>query len=170
MTAVIEIPEGGAEGPIVAQGGDTSGWSLYLRGGVPTFCYNYVAVEKTYIRAQQPLEPGRHTLRYEFEIQPKHRSDTGKPVLYGAGGTGRLLVDGKLVAEGKIPKTMAFMYSLDETFDVGCDEGAPVTDEYEPLASFTDKVVEVTVDLHPEAFVEPERHLSEQVRHAMVRQ
>lgn len=69
MTAVIEIPEGGAEGPIVAQGGDTSGWSLYLRGGVPTFCYNYVAVEKTYIRAQQPLEPGRHTLRYEFEIR-----------------------------------------------------------------------------------------------------
>ncbi|CAM4247105.1 MULTISPECIES: arylsulfatase [Myxococcus] len=170
MTAEIEIPEQGAEGPIVVMGGDTAGWSLYLKGGVPTFCYNFAAVEYTYIRAQQKIGPGRHTLRFEFEIQPEHRTDTGKPVIYGAGGMGRLAVDGKWVAEGRIPQTMAFMYSLDETFDVGCDKGAPVTDEYEPLAAFTGKVVEVTVDLHPETALEPARHTDAQVTQAMARQ
>ncbi|WP_225888903.1 hypothetical protein [Myxococcus xanthus] len=162
MTAEIEIPEQGAEGPIVVMGGDTAEWSLYLKVGVPTFCYNFAAVDYTYIRAPQKLGPGRHTLRFEFEIQPEHRTDTGKPVIYGAGGMGRLAVDGKWVAEGRIPQTMAF--------DVGCDKGAPVTDEYEPLAAFTGKVVEVTVDLHPEAALEPARHTEDQVTQAMARQ
>ena len=39
------------------------------------------------------------------------------------------------VAEGAIPRTAAFGYSLDETFDIGCDKGAPVTSEYRALAS-----------------------------------
>src|SRR5262249_44535583 len=39
--------------------------------------------------------------------------------------------------------TMALAYSLDETFDIGCDKGAPVTDEYEPPAAFTETIVEV---------------------------
>jgi hypothetical protein len=65
--AIVEIPAGGAEGPIVVMGGDTNGWSLYLNEGVPTFCYNLASVELTYIRAQKPLTAGRHVVRYEFE-------------------------------------------------------------------------------------------------------
>ena len=41
MTAEIEVPERGANGPIVAMAGDSSGWSLYLKDSVPTFCYTY---------------------------------------------------------------------------------------------------------------------------------
>jgi hypothetical protein len=43
LSAEIEVPEGGAEGPVVALGGDSSGWSVYLDKGVPTFAYNYPA-------------------------------------------------------------------------------------------------------------------------------
>lgn len=64
------------------------------------------------------------------------RADGGKPAGYGAGGVGRVFVDGAKVAEGHVPRTMAFMYSLDETFDIECDKGSPVTDEYPPLAAF----------------------------------
>jgi arylsulfatase len=162
VDARIEIPKGGAHGPIVVMGGDTNGWSLYLKDGKPTFVYNFAALEYSYIRAKDPLGPGQHVVRYEFEKRG--------PEKYGAGGIGRLFVDGKKVAEGEIPKTAAFGYSLDETFDIGCDKGAPVTDEYEPLASFTGKIVRVAVDLKPDFSRDLKKHVEHQVQHAMMRE
>ena len=60
MEATIEVPDGGATGPIAAMGGDSSGWSLYLNDGVPTYCYNFPGPQLTYIRAFDALPPGRH--------------------------------------------------------------------------------------------------------------
>lgn len=106
LTAEVEIPEdGAARGPIAAIGGDTGGWSLYLDEGKPTFCYNFAAAQMTYIRDDKAIPSGRHTVRFEFE-----KADAEQ---YGAGGTGRIFVDGAKVAEGEIPMTMAFGYSLD---------------------------------------------------------
>src|SRR5262249_54094871 len=154
----------GATGPIAVIGGDTSGWSLYLDPhGVPTFCYNFAASELTYIRGQEALPPGTHIVRFEFELRPEQKTDTGKPVSYGAGGVGRIFIDKKKIAEGEITRTMAFMYSLDETFDIGCDKGAPVTDEYAPLAAFSGKIIQVGLDLDPQFAFEADRHISAQV-------
>jgi arylsulfatase len=169
ITAIIDVKKGD-EGPITAIGGDTGGWSLYLRAGAPMFCYNFSAIESTYIRGPRALDPGRHTLRYEFELRPAQRTDTGKSVSYGAGGRGRLYVDGQKVGEGFIPQTMAFDYSIDETFDIGCDKGSPVTDEYRPLAAFTGEIVEVTIDIDPQAAFDAEKHQAAQAQAAMVRQ
>jgi arylsulfatase A-like enzyme len=162
IEAIVEIPKGGAEGPIVVMGGDTNGWSLYLKGGVPTFCYNLAGIEITYIRAQKALNAGRHVVRYEFEKRGKEP--------FGAGGVGRLSVDGHKVAEGEIRMTTAFGYSLDETFDVGCDKGAPVTSEYRALASFTGKIVRIDVDLAPDIAADETRHAKERFSQAMLRQ
>jgi arylsulfatase len=134
LTCELEIPDGGASGPIAVVGGETGGWSLYMNGGVATFCYNFDGVERTYIRANQPLGTQRHSLRLEFEVAD-------------SAGTARLFVDHDMVAEGAIPRTMAFAYSLDETFNIGSDKGAPVTHEYAPLAAFSGTIVGVTVDL-----------------------
>ena len=38
ITADVEIPEGGANGVILAQGGRFGGWSLYLKDGKPSYC------------------------------------------------------------------------------------------------------------------------------------
>ncbi len=170
ITAQVELPASGADGPLVVLGGDTAGWSLYLKSGVPTFCYNFASVEYTYIRGDQPLAPGKHQIRFEFELQPEQKTDTGKPVSYGAGGIGRLYVDQRQVAEGEIPRTMAFGYSLEETFDIGCDKGSPVTDEYPPLAAFTGTIIEVGVDLDPHFAFDAERHTAAQIAQAMARQ
>jgi hypothetical protein len=143
-------------------GGDTNGWSLYLKDGRPTFCYNLASIELTYIRGAAALAPGPHVVRYAFEKQGKEA--------FGAGGIGRIFVDGQKVAEGKIPTTTAFGYSLDETFDIGCDKGAPVTDEYRPLASFSGKIVKVDVDLEPDVAADEARHAKEQFAQAMLRQ
>ena len=40
MTAEIEVPDGGAEGVLISQGGEFAGWSLYLKGGKPHYAYN----------------------------------------------------------------------------------------------------------------------------------
>jgi len=60
----------------------------------------------------------------------------------------RLLVDGQPAAEGKIPKTMPFVYSADEGVDVGTDNESPVTEEYkEGDNHFTGVIEKVTVEL-----------------------
>ncbi len=65
---------------------------------------------------------------------------------------------------------MAFDYSLDETFDIGCDKGSPVTDEYRALSAFTGKIVEVTMDLNPQVAFDAELHSDAQARAAMISQ
>lgn len=160
--AHIEIPAGGAAGPILVMGGDSNGWSLYLDESKPMFCYNLAGIDFTYIRGDQPLTPGPHVVRYEFEKRGKEP--------FGAGGVGRLIVDGKQLAAGEIPRTAAFGYSLDETFDVGCDKGAPVTDEYAPLASFTGRIIKVDIDLKPDLAIDAGRHETEQMKTALLRQ
>jgi arylsulfatase len=164
MTAHVEIPEGGANGPLCVMGGDTNGWSLYLNDGRPVFCYNLANAQLTYIRADQALAPGTHAVRFEFE------KDSASSQQFGAGGTGRLYVDDQPVAEGKIPRTAAFGYSLDETFDVGCDKGSPVTDEYPPLAAFTGQISKITFDLKPDFHHDPDTHIQAALKMAMVRQ
>src|SRR6185369_11079160 len=45
LTADVVIPEGGANGVIIAQAGRFGGWSLYLKDGKPTYCYNYLGLQ-----------------------------------------------------------------------------------------------------------------------------
>ena len=42
ITAELEIPQSGASGVILAQGGAHSGWSLYVKDGKPKFAYNFL--------------------------------------------------------------------------------------------------------------------------------
>lgn len=163
LEAEVELPQGGARGPIVVMGGDTNGWSLYLdKDGKPTFCYNLAGIQLTYIRATKAMPVGRQLLRFEFEKR-------GKEAL-GAGGVGRIFVGGQKVAEGQIVKTTAFDYSLDETFDVGCDKGSPVTPEYQPLASFTGEVLKVVVDLKPDFVRDEATQGHQRFKHVILRE
>lgn len=138
VTAELEIPKGGAEGVILAQGGRFAGWSLYLKGGRPVFLYNWVGMEHYKIAAQEPLPEGKATLRYEFAYDGGGR---------GKGGQGSLYVNGLKVAEGRIDKTIPNLFSADETANVGVDEETPVSEDYkEGENRFTGKIVKVTID------------------------
>ena len=57
VTAQIEVPEGGAEGVIVAQGGAYAGWSLYLHEGRPAYCYNFFGLQRFKIYGSNPSPP-----------------------------------------------------------------------------------------------------------------
>jgi arylsulfatase A-like enzyme len=139
VTADIEVGDGGGNGVIVVQGGRFAGWSLYVKDGLITYCYNYFGRKRTYIRASEPLHPGRHTVRYEFAY------DGGG---LGKGGTGLLTIDDVKVVDGRIEATVPMIFSGDETLDLGLDSASPVTDDY-PLSgsTFTGTVHSVTIDV-----------------------
>ena len=48
----------------------------------------------------------------------------------GKGGTATLYIDGNAVGDGHIEQTEAFLFSADETCDVGDEFGSPVTHDY----------------------------------------
>ncbi|MGJ3508022.1 arylsulfatase, partial [Enemella sp. A6] len=120
ITADLEVPEGVADGVIIAQGGRFGGWSIYVIEGYPTYCYNR-ASERTYLRSDEPLTSGAHQLVLEFTY------DGGG---VGQGGTATMHLDGAEVGSCRLSATVPYMFSIDETMDIGCDRQTPVTDEY----------------------------------------
>lgn len=139
VTAEIEVPGGGADGVIVAQGGRFGGWSLYLHEGRPVYCYNYLGKQYVHLRGPEVLAPGPHTVRFEFAY------DGGG---LGKGGSGLLAVDGAKVAEARIEATIPFAFSADETLDVGTDSASPVSADYGSTGnSFTGVIRYVRIDI-----------------------
>ena len=141
MTAELEIPQGGADGVILAQGGRFGGWSLYFKDGKPTYCYNYLGLQESKVVAPQALTVGKATIRMDFDY------DGGG---VGKGGTASILVNGEKVASGRIDRTQPAIFSADETAGVGVDDATPVTADYkERDNAFTGKILKVTVAVKP---------------------
>jgi hypothetical protein len=110
-----------APSDIVAEGWRFAGWSLYVKDGAAKYCHNSVGMEQFYVGGEEKLPTGTVNIRYHFDF------DGGQP---GAGGTGTIHVNDKVVAEGRIGRTVPFILAADETLDVGVDSAAPVTDDY----------------------------------------
>jgi len=163
VTAEITVPPTGAEGVIVAQGGNAGGWSLYAKGGKLKYCYNFFGIQQFYAESSSPLSPGDHQVRMEFAY------DGGG---LAKGGTVSLYVDGKKVGEGKVPATQPMIFSADDGCDVGVDTGAPVSPDYGSRGNeFTGKVKGVQLAIAKDAesldhLVSPE----DAIRIAMARQ
>jgi arylsulfatase len=139
VTAEIELPESGAKGVIVAQGGDMGGWTLYVHEGKLKYYYSFVGFLHFEVTATSALPSGKHQARMEFAYD-------GGGIGKGAGVT--LYVDGKEVGEGRIERTHALFFSLDETLEVGCDMGVPVSPDYGPRGNdFNGKINWVQIDI-----------------------
>jgi arylsulfatase len=141
ITADVEIPEAGANGVILAQGGRFGGWSLYLKDGKPAYCYNFVGMQEYKVAAPKAVAAGKATIRMNFDY------DGGGA---GKGGTANILVNGEKVASGRIERTQMAIFSADETAGVGMDDATPVTTDYKERDNgFTGKILKVTVDVKP---------------------
>ena len=163
MTAEIEVPDAGASGVIVAQGGEFGGWSLYLADGVPTYCYNLFGLQRFKAAGSEPVPSGTHQVRMEFAYDGGGLAKGGAVTLY---------VDGDTVGEGRVAATQPMMFSADETADVGRDTASPVSDDYTGADSvFSGTVAWVQIDIDQAA--EDVDHLitaEERLRVAMARQ
>lgn len=63
VTAEVQIPQGGANGVILAQGGRFGGWSLYFKDGKPTYCYNFLGLQQFKVSATQAVASGNATVQ-----------------------------------------------------------------------------------------------------------
>jgi arylsulfatase len=140
VTGQIVVPEGGASGTIVSQGGRYSGWTVYLTTeGRPAYCYNLFALELFKVVGDEAVQAGEHQVRMEFDY------DGGG---VGKGGTATLYVDGDQVASGRVDNTVPGVFSADETTDVGTDTATGVTDDLsKETVKFTGEVSWVQIDL-----------------------
>ena len=163
ITAEILVPEGGAHGVIIAQGGAFGGWTLYAKDGKPAYCYNLFGLQQFKVYGSSPIPAGEHQIRVEFTY------DGGG---LGKGGDIGLFVDGEKVGEGRVDATVPMLFSGDETTDVGSDTATPVTDDLVAGATaFNGRVSWVEIDLGEDA--EDSDHLitpDERLRIAMAKQ
>ena len=161
VTAEIEVPDSGAEGVIIAQGGATNGWSLYAHGGKLKYCYNLLGIELTFVEGSTPIPAGQHQVRMEFKYDGGGLAKGGAITLY---------TDGQPVGEGRIQRSIAMIFSGDETCDIGKEGGSPVSPDYGPTGNeFSGEVNWVQIDLEGEDhdhLISPE----ERFRVAMARQ
>ncbi len=111
-----------------------------MKDGRVSYVHNWVGKERYTITAPERVAPGKATIRYEFAYEGGDQP--------GAGGTGTISVNGQNVAEGRIGNTTPFLFSADETADVGVDGATPVTEDYaEGDNEFTGQIEKVTVEL-----------------------
>ncbi|GAA4361257.1 arylsulfatase [Angustibacter luteus] len=161
VTADVDVPAGGAEGVIIAQGGRFGGWSFYAKDGKATFVYNLLGIQEFAVTADVAVPAGHHQLRMEFAY------DGGG---LAKGGDVTLFHDGDAVGSGRVAATQAMIFSADETTDVGYESGTTVTPAYTSRTSrFTGKIHWVQLDVGAEDadhFIDPE----ERLRVAMARQ
>jgi arylsulfatase A-like enzyme len=139
ITAEVVVPESGAHGVIIAQGGRFSGWSLYAKDGKLKYCYNLLGVRLFYTESNKTVPPGQRQVRLEFKY------DGGG---LAKGGSASLYLDGEKVGEGRVEMTVPMLFSADETCDVGKGTGSPVSPDYDPSHNaFSGEVNWVRIDL-----------------------
>jgi len=101
---------------LLADGGQSAGFVIYVKNGKPVYHYNFFDIERTSITSSVALPAGKSTVSFEF------RYDGGGA---GKGGEAVLFVDNKEVGKRRIEWTVAGRFGID-TFGVGCDTGSPV--------------------------------------------
>jgi hypothetical protein len=149
IEAQVEIPEGGAEGVIVTEGGRFGGYALFLSKGVAgirrgkvVFLYNLLDLKRTVWDGPE-LGPGKHTIRFAFKYDGPGMDK---------GGKGELFVDGKSVAKNTLEHTSTVTFPEDEDFCVGQDTRtgvAAIEYRYDVPFKFTGKINKVRFDLGP---------------------
>jgi arylsulfatase len=166
--AEIEVPQAGAEGMLITQGGRFAGYGFYLLKGKPVFTWNLVALKRVKWEGTDALSPGKHVLEFDFKYDGLGMATLAFDNVsgIGRGGTGILKVDGKVVAEQKMEQSLPITLAWDENLDVGSDTGTPVDDkDYQVPFAFTGKINKITLTIdQPKLTPEDEKKLMQAQR------
>ena len=143
IEAELEIPDGGAEGVIVANADFIGGFALWVDEQRKLHhTYSFLGVETYKQVSDEPIPTGAVTVKMLFE------AEENKP---GTGGKVTLWVGEKQIGEGTMPRTVPVAFSSYAGMDISRDNGLVVDLDYEPKApyAFTGTVKQVVFDLKP---------------------
>ncbi|TDI46199.1 MAG: arylsulfatase [Acidobacteria bacterium] len=135
---------GDEEGVIVAVGGMTGGYTMFIKDHRLYYDYNFLDGVH-YVLRSSPLPTGVTELKFNF-IKTRE-----------FGGDGELYVNGEKVDEIEMPQMHIATYSLAETFDIGRDTGTQVSDLYSGIFKFDGKLDRVIITVSDENTVPPRK-------------
>jgi arylsulfatase A-like enzyme len=116
ITANLNL-KGKDRGIILSQGGKFGGWALYMDNGKPAYTYNYFGLESYTVKSPKAVGKGSAEVKLDFAYDGKGP---------GKGGLATIYINGEKVADGRIKQTQPFVFSADETADVGKDDATQV--------------------------------------------
>jgi arylsulfatase len=149
ITAHVDIPEGGAEGVLIAQGDWCGGYALYLKDGHLFHDYNFV--NRHYVaRSTLPVPTGRHTLSWVVRKTGDYTAE------------GELLIDDEPCGSVVLPQT----YRAQASF-IGMEVGRapkPAVSDFEAPFPFTGVLHRVEVDLGDDQQTDPQASLEAALR------
>ncbi len=142
IDAEIVVPEGGADGVILAAGSFFGGWSFYLHDGKPTAtaAVSPLPGGSSTVAAERKLPPGTHTVSYAFNPEDQ-------------GGELRITVDGEEWARGAVARRPSIIAGGGETVDTGRDSNTPVTRAYHDEGIFTGEIRRIDIATSPVKFL-----------------
>jgi arylsulfatase len=149
ITVSAEIPDGGAEGVLVALGGDSAGFSLFVKDQKLVYEYNWFNVARYRVTSTEPVPSGQVTLGFEFT--PK-ADDPGSPADVA------LTINGAPAGSGSVDRQVTARFGT-ESLDIGQDCMSPVSEEYGAARffPFTGDIATVEIDFPKgQAILSPE--------------
>ncbi len=162
ISADLVVPEGGAQGVIVANADHLGGFSLWVDSGRLTHTYSMMGVSVFRQQADEPLPSGEVTVRMEFA------ADAPRPA---TGGDVTLYVNDRPVGKGRMDHTVPVRFSGYAAMDIGRDNGGVVDLSYDDRKPFpfTGTVKKVIFDIktHHMQDDEHELHLAERHGHTV---
>jgi arylsulfatase A-like enzyme len=159
ISADLHIPDGGAEGVIVADASHLGGFSLFVQDGKLKHTYAFLGVFEYRQESERELPTG------DVNVQLIFAADEAKPA---TAGEITLLVNDERVASGRMDHTVPFGFSGYAGLDVGRDNGLVVDQSYADKApfAFTGTVKKVVFDVAPHLEAHHEHALHEQASQA----
>lgn len=160
ISAELHIPDGGAEGVIVAEADHLGGFSLFVKDGRLQHTYSMMGVSVFHHEASEQMPTG------DVQVAIVFAADAARP---GTGGQVTLLVDDRPVGGGRMEHTVPFRFSGYAGMDLGRDNGLPVDRSYadrSPFA-FTGTVKRVVFDIDPHPDTDQELQLHEHAQQAL---
>jgi arylsulfatase A-like enzyme len=144
ITAEVTIPDGGAEGILLAHGSVLGGYAFFVLDGRLHYAHNFVGMELQRVASTVDVPAGDHTLAFRFEKTAEHA------------GAGTLLVDDEPVGKAEIPRFTPTKYChTGDGLSCGYSWSMPVVDDYRAPFRFTGTVHRVVVEAAGEPYVDP---------------
>jgi arylsulfatase A-like enzyme/uncharacterized membrane protein len=143
IEAHLNVPDGGAQGVIVANADFIGGFALWIdERGLLHHTYSFLGMETYKQVSTRPIPTGDIVVRMLFE------AEAPTP---GSGGHVSLWAGDELIGEGDMPRTVPIAFTSYAGMDIGRDNGLVVDRDYEKKAPypFTGTVKEVVFDLKP---------------------
>jgi arylsulfatase A-like enzyme len=121
----VDVPEN-ANGVLYALAGFSGGITCYVKDGFLCYEFNLFEIQRTKLKSKDKLPTGK----MKIEVESKLAAKIGGPMDV------MLKVNGKDVAQGRVPAAMSLHFTSNATFDIGVDLDSPVSLDYYDQAPF----------------------------------